>query len=47
MRLKVHMYEQYRSNDRWKQIMERVHVCLRKEKTITTRRVETMSIRWE
>ena len=27
--------------------MERVHVCLCKEKTITTGRVETTSIRWE
>ena len=27
--------------------MERVHVCLRKEKTITIGRVETASIRWE
>ena len=27
--------------------MDRVHVCLHKEKTITTGRVETASIRWE
>jgi len=27
--------------------MERVHVCMRKEKTIKVGRVETASIRWE